>query len=268
MSADRPLNLSKDRLSLAFIVESPSRSKREADARLLASSLLCGDRENAPCSKCEHCRKVQSGIHPDLIVVTREPDGSGGYKRDFGVGRVRYIVADSVVMPNEADRKVYLIPDAELMNIAAQNAFLKSLEEPPAGVCFILCTGNAGIFLETLRSRCLVFSSGGTKDPDSDGDVYRGLALEYLRIVSSDKPAELLLFFLTGEGLHAKTLGGFIASSQELLVDVLAGRSDYNIGRSEALRLFSLFNTASAYHKSNVGARHILSLLASQSLKS
>ena len=79
------------------------------------------------------------GIHPDVALVERAADKSGKLRREITVDQIRALAVDAAVLPNEADGKVYIFPEADTMNIAAQNAFLKLLEEPPKGVMFLLC---------------------------------------------------------------------------------------------------------------------------------
>jgi len=99
---------------------------------------------------CVHCGKASRHIHPDIIIVDKPHD-----KRDIIVDQIRELKKDVLVLPNEAEKKAYIVNDADLMNIKAQNAFLQILEEPPAHVVFILRTKNPAALLPTVRSRCI-----------------------------------------------------------------------------------------------------------------
>lgn len=131
----------------AILVEGPKGSGRKTFARKVAQALLCSG-ENPPCEQCAHCDKVARGIHPDLITV----QGEGG-TRSFYISMVRDIRTQAIVRPNEAKNKVFLLLDTENMGAPAQNALLKILEEPPAGVYFILVCENREQMLPTIQSR-------------------------------------------------------------------------------------------------------------------
>ena len=139
----------KDRLSHAWLLLGEAAEAREALARFTAQALLCSGPGEKPCGVCPNCRKVLKGIHPDLIRVERDPD-----RRDITVNQARDLRQEAWVAPNEAGRKVFLIPEADSMNLNAQNALLKVLEEPPATAAFLLLGKTAGAFLPTVRSRC------------------------------------------------------------------------------------------------------------------
>ena len=102
-----------------------------------------------PCGRCLSCLQAASGSNPDLITLEREKENS------IGVGDIRKMRADVQILPYSASHKIYIIPDAEKMTPAAQNALLKTLEEPPSyAVLLLLADGTAG-FLPTILSRCI-----------------------------------------------------------------------------------------------------------------
>ena len=133
-------------------------------AREMAAAALCESSGAKPCRACRHCRKVFQGafpgIHPDVALVERAADKSGKLRREITVDQIRALAVDAAVLPNEADGKVYIFPEADTMNIAAQNAFLKLLEEPPRGVMFLLCAESREKLLET----CLLYTSDAADD--------------------------------------------------------------------------------------------------------
>lgn len=118
-------------------------------ARLFAASLACTE-QNAPCGSCMSCVGAKSGNNPDIITVEPEPK-----RKTIGVEGIRGIITDAYVKPFLAKRKVYIFPDSGIMTEAAQNAFLKLLEEPPEYAVFILIADNSELLLETIRSRCV-----------------------------------------------------------------------------------------------------------------
>ena len=141
----------RGQLSHAFLLLGTDGKALNETAMLAAQALLCGAKDaEKPCGRCAHCKKLKKGIHPDIVTVERQKD-----KRDMGVELIRTLRQEAYVLPNEAARKVFLIPEADTMNAAAQNAFLKVLEEPPPYATFLLMGKTPGAFLETVRSRCV-----------------------------------------------------------------------------------------------------------------
>ena len=139
----------RGRLSHAWLLLGEDGAEREKLALYIAKALLCSGQGEKPCGRCPHCRKAEADIHPDLIRLLRSPD-----KREITVDQVRELRKEAWVAPNEAGRKVFLIPEADTLNPSAQNALLKVLEEPPAAAAFLLLGKNPGAFLPTVRSRC------------------------------------------------------------------------------------------------------------------
>ena len=134
-------------LSHAYLISGPAGSGKRTLARLIAAAMVCSGAGERPCMSCPGCRKVMSGIHPDVITV-----GSDG--KDISVAQARAVRSDAYIRPNEAERKVYIFENAQTMNASAQNALLKLLEEGPAYAAFLLLSDNPGMLLPTIRSRC------------------------------------------------------------------------------------------------------------------
>lgn len=141
-------SLSAGRLPHALLIEGPRGSGRRTLAWAIARALVC-DSGNA-CGQCRNCRQAAGHTHPDIL--TYQPETSV-----FTVDLVRKINADAMIKPNQAACKVMILQDCERMNAQAQNAFLKTLEEPPGRVHFILLTQNSKLLLDTIRSRCAIF---------------------------------------------------------------------------------------------------------------
>ena len=102
-----------------------------------------------PCKECVSCRQMESGNQPDVIWVTRE-------KASLGVDEIREQLCNTMdIKPFSSPYKIYLVPEAEKMTEAAQNALLKTIEEPPEYGIVILMTSNISALLPTIQSRCL-----------------------------------------------------------------------------------------------------------------
>ena len=159
------------RMSHAYILEGPAGSGKHTLAYQLAAALSCEHRHSPghplPCGSCPSCKKILGGFSTDVIVKNR------GEKATFGVDVIREIKRDVYVAPNESAAKVYLIEEAHLMTAQAQNAFLLTLEEPPAYVLFLLLCETVAPLLETVRSRAPVLRTEPIQTEEMDGYLMR-----------------------------------------------------------------------------------------------
>ena len=234
-----------------------------AAACALARTKLCAapDPAQRPCGVCRDCRKAEKGIHPDIITVARLTDEKGKPRREIYVDQIRDVAADAVVLPNEAECKVYIIRDADTMNAAAQNALLKVLEEPPRFVSFLLVAASASALLETVRSRCVTVHVGG-EDAAPSAEA-RALAERFLDYAAAGAKISLLSFANENADLGNAEMTEFVTAAQMLLTDMLCGRlPDLRMPRERMLRLSALLRTAEEYLRFNVGTKHVLGLLA------
>ncbi len=146
-------------ISHAYILNGERGSGKKMLANLFAQTLLCEQGGKDPCNQCHSCLQAQSGNHPDIIHVTHEKPGS------ISVEEIRTQVVSTVeIRPYESAYKVYIIPQADQMTVQAQNALLKTLEEPPAYVVLLLLTENADQLLPTVTSRCVMLKLRNIKD--------------------------------------------------------------------------------------------------------
>ena len=165
------------RLPHAIMLRGGSETLRQKLSLFLAEAFVCeGDAK--PCSKCSHCIKAQNGNHPD--VITADPSAQG--EKMFKIALVREIKDDAYIIPNEARSKVYILRSADKMNIQAQNALLKLIEEPPEYARFILECDSSAAMLETIMSRVTLFDLGA--DNDEISDELRKKSGRYCRKVS------------------------------------------------------------------------------------
>lgn len=140
------------RLSHAYLITGESGMGKKSLVKEVCLSLFCtgASEDGIPCGKCPECKKVLSGNHPDIIKITHEKPST------ISVDDIREQVNGTVdIKPYSRNRKVYIIDEAEKMPPQAQNALLKTLEEPPEYVSmFILCSDEKKL-LDTILSRCV-----------------------------------------------------------------------------------------------------------------
>ena len=134
------------RIAHAFLLSGPHGTGKRTCANYLTQTILCASPQ-APCGQCPACKKVMAGLHPDVQVV-------GAEEKSISVDTIRALRDQLALRPFEADRHITLIPRADRMTAQAQNALLKTLEEPAGGNVFFLLTDQPGAMLPTIVSRC------------------------------------------------------------------------------------------------------------------
>ncbi len=154
--------LEKNRLPHGFLFLGPAGSGQMEMALELTKTLFCADPKDLnACGACLHCRQVDKRSHPDLMIF--EPEGDSA---TIKIEAIRDLIGKANLKPFQAACKVFVIDQAECMNDIAQNALLKTLEEPQGRSFFILITAHPDLLLETIRSRAqtLNFRPAETKD--------------------------------------------------------------------------------------------------------
>lgn len=147
------------RLPHALLFAGPPGVGKATCAGILAQALNCAEQgPDDACGKCNSCRKVGRGLHPDVMWMAPEP-------RKVRIATVRRAVAATAYRPYEGHRRVVVVDDAHALTIEAQNAFLKTLEEPPASSAIVLVTPAPGSLLATVRSRCQSLSFSPLPQP-------------------------------------------------------------------------------------------------------
>ncbi|MBR3869479.1 MAG: hypothetical protein IKM66_09220 [Clostridia bacterium] len=140
-------------LSHALLLTGGTEKERKELSLLLAQALLC-ENSPTPCLKCNTCKKIKSGIHPDVIIT----EGEAGKQRSIKIDTIRDIRSRAYIMPNEAPFQIFIILEASGMGEEAQNALLKILEEPPSTARFILASRSRDDFRQTILSRVTPFA--------------------------------------------------------------------------------------------------------------
>ena len=141
------------KVSHAYILNGEKGSGKKTLAAVVAKSLQCEAGGPDPCGTCKSCLQAESGNQPDIIWVNHEKPNV------ISVDEIRsQILNDISLKPYSSRYKIYIVPDAQLMNQQAQNAILKTLEEPPEYAIIMLLTNNVDKFLPTIISRCIVLN--------------------------------------------------------------------------------------------------------------
>lgn len=251
--------MTETRLSHAYMLVGPDSPERQTAVLRLAAALLCPE-TGAPCMTCRDCRKVMAGVHPDVTVVERQNDDRGRLRQEILVGQIRAVTSDAYIAPNEADRKVYIIREADRMNTEAQNALLKALEEPPGHACFLLCTSAADALLPTVRSRCVRVDETDRGMAQAELSEH---AQAFLRLASEGNVPEMTRFCLLRAKLTREEAEALIEEIENALCDILCSRRS-NPGLSAAWILDAAphLTRAKELLRRNISPRQVFGLLA------
>lgn len=191
------------KVSHAYILNGPDLSGKMMIAEAFARALLCEKQDPDGCGECRSCRQSDDRNNPDIIYVKHDKPNT------ISVDDIRtQLNNDIVIKPYSNQYKIYIVDEAEKMNQQAQNALLKTIEEPPAYAVIMLLTTNADSFLQTIRSRCIILNLKSVKNdviksylmtekkiPDYQADVCaafaQGVVGKAIKLASSDDFNEL-----------------------------------------------------------------------------
>lgn len=152
-------SLERGRLAHAYLFAGPRGSGKQAVARTLAKALNCLEQDHDSCDRCDSCRRVDDGVHPDVYWVKPESKS-----RRIQIDQMREFMKAVNLRSSMGGVKVGIIVDADCMGEEASNAFLKTLEEPPAQTVIILLCSEPQRLLPTILSRCLKISFGPVRE--------------------------------------------------------------------------------------------------------
>lgn len=151
--------IEEDKVSHAYIFNGPEASGKMMLAEAFAMALQCEEEGKRPCLECRSCRQAADHNQPDIIYVSHEKPNT------IGVDDIRTQINNDIdIKPYSSRYKVYIVDEAQKMNQQAQNALLKTIEEPPAYAIILLLTTNADSFLQTILSRCITLNLKAVKE--------------------------------------------------------------------------------------------------------
>lgn len=205
----------------AILIEGEAGCGKTTLAHYLCSAVLCESNE-APCGVCTGCRLFLSGNHPDIEFVEPEKD-----RKTISVNRVREIVMSASIVPQTAAKRVFLIDNADLMTVQAQNALLKILEEPPETTVFILTCPSRATLLQTVVSRCTILT---VAVPDEQ------TATEYIKEHTNKEMPDIINAFRSAHGgigtalnILKRKSAGTAADLAYSFTDILQNGSQYEL---------------------------------------
>ncbi len=175
-----------DKVSHAYILDGPDMSGKKMIADAFSMTLQCEKKGIKPCMECHSCKQALGKNQPDIIYLQHDKPNT------ISVDDIRSQINNDIgVKPYSSQYKVYIVDEAEKMNVQAQNALLKTIEEPPAYAVILLLTNNAEIFLPTILSRCVRLSLKAVPD-----EKIRSYLMEHYEV--PDYKADVCVAFAQG----------------------------------------------------------------------
>ncbi|MFI3201362.1 MAG: DNA polymerase III subunit delta' C-terminal domain-containing protein [Eubacteriales bacterium] len=269
--------IAQEKLSHAYVFQGEQRSGKEFISKIVAMTLQCSDRQEIegmiqPCGNCPSCMQTMTMNQPDIIYVTHE-------KKSIGVDDIRRQVNEDVyIKPYSSKYKIYMIADADKMTQEAQNAILKTLEEPPSYAIIILLVANTEMLLDTILSRCVMLRMQPVRE-----DALRNYLLEVVQI--PDYRVNLCIAFARGNLGRAKQLAekeDFEQMRQEVvrllkhmkdmevseLIQAMEQMKEYNIEVSDYLDLIAIWYRDVLLFKATNDMNHLIFKEEIQQIKS
>ncbi len=183
-----------DKVSHAYIISGEKGSGKKLLADLFAQTLQCERKGTEPCMECRSCKQALSLNQPDIIRVIHEKPNT------ISVEDIRtQINGDIMIRPYSSPYKIYIVDEAEKLSVQAQNALLKTIEEPPVYAVLLLLTTNAGMLLQTIRSRCVILELKPVSSP-----MVKNYLMEQLEV--PEYHADICTAFAQGNVGKAKRL--------------------------------------------------------------
>ena len=251
------------RVSHAYILSGEEGMGRKTIAKAFAMTLLCEKHGTEPCMECHSCKQALSKNHPDIIFLTHEKPNT------ISVDDIRtQINGDVAIKPYSGPKKIYIISDGEKMTVQAQNALLKTLEEPPEYAVILILTTNVGALLPTILSRCVILSMKPARDEQVKKYLMQSMEIP-------DYKADICVAFARGNVGKAKILAGseefdkvkeeavsLLKSIKDMeineVVSAIKRINEYKLDVNDYLDIFSVWYRDVLLFKATHDANHLI----------
>ena len=227
-------------------------------------ALQCENRQDTePCQECHSCKQALSKNHPDIIFLTHEKPNT------ISVDDIRtQINGDVAIKPYSGPKKIYIISDGEKMTVQAQNALLKTLEEPPEYAVILILTTNVGALLPTILSRCVILSMKPARDEQVKKYLMQSMEIP-------DYKADICVAFARGNVGKANILAGseefdkvkeeavsLLKSIKDMeineVVSAIKRINEYKLDVNDYLDIFSVWYRDVLLFKATHDANHLI----------
>lgn len=209
-----------ERIAHAYLFCGTRGTGKTSTAKVFAKALNCLDlKDGEPCNECEMCKKINEGLAIDVTELDAASNN--------GVDKIRDIIEDSKYPPQEAKYKVYIMDEVHMLSTGAVNAFLKTLEEPPSNVIFILATTDPQKLPITILSRCQRFDFRRINNTEITARLRK--IVENKGVFAEDKSLDLI----------ARVSDGAMRDSLSILDQAIA-MGDGNVDYDEVVSMLGL----------------------------